>query len=178
MDVDARAIRECTRIQGSDAFPRIVDRGTPRPKVKFSTLPSPLREICGALKSSFGRLLLPTFYRHRFFPFVLPLRVAHQLLNSSSLRVPSSFSRSFSLRFSFLSLSRSLVEPAALRSLFLLRSVVVYVSRCRRSFVARDRRSQEEIDSSISSKQPRPRNTPQSRNYIFRHCQIIANTVQ
>lgn len=100
MDVDARAIRECTRIQGSDAFPRIVDRGTPRPKVKFSTLPSPLREICGALKSSFGRLLLPTFYRHRFFPFVLPLRVAHQLLNASFVSL-----RPFLVHFPFDSLS-------------------------------------------------------------------------
>lgn len=169
MDVDARAIRECTRIQGSDAFPRIVDRGTPRPKVKFSTLPNPLREICGTLKSSFGRLLLPTFYHHRFFPFVLPPRVAHQLLNAI-LRVLFSFIFP-SILFP---LFRSLVERAALRSLFLLRSAAVYVSRCRRSFVARDRRSQEEIDSSISSKQPRPRNTPQSHNYIFRHYQIIS----
>lgn len=83
MDVDERrSVRYADGRVGT--FPRTKDSQTP--KVKFSALPSPLREICGTLKSLFGRLLFPSS-SYIFFP--LFFRPVTSFLSSILLVFPS-----------------------------------------------------------------------------------------
>ena len=84
-------------MQGPGTLSGIVDKGSPCPRVKFSTLPSPLREICGTL-SPFS---VGCFHPAAAFTFIdfFPLCSSAPAAAAAAPFVSSS--HLFSLRFSF-----------------------------------------------------------------------------